>query len=288
MISPLDKILSIELLDSNLFRSRFHCENFRNTLFGGQVLAQALMAASETQKGNPPNSLHAYFLRSGSSESDVIYDVESVRDGRSFTSRRVVARQFGRPIFNMSVSFHKQENGYTHQVEFPSDIPDPEEILRQREQEGIPIKAFEQENSVTPFHFVPVQENLFSRDVIDPPNAYFWIKSIDPLPNTPISHYCALAFASDLGILATSLLSHKATVFDEKMIVASIDHAMWFHSSNFRADEWLLCKTFSPWAGNARGFATGHIFNMNKELIATTTQEGLIRPISDYTEKNPT
>ncbi len=279
MISSLEKILSVEQLDNNLFRSQSHCENFRKTLFGGQVLAQALMAASETQTGNLPNSLHAYFLRPGSSESNVIYDVESVRDGRSFTSRRAVARQFGRPIFNMSVSFHKEEAGYEHQVQFPDNIPNPDDIVNQQALKGSPIKAFEQENSVTPFHFVPVTENLFSKEVIDPPFAYFWIKSIEPLPDSKIHHFCALAFASDLGILATSLLPHKTTVFEENMVVASIDHAMWFHSSEFRADEWLLCKTFSPWAGNARGFATGHIFNMDKKLIATTTQEGLIRPI---------
>lgn len=279
MPSLLENILHLEQLDSNLFRSRCHCENFRQTLFGGQVLGQALMAAFETQGADLPNSLHAYFLRPGSSEIPVIYDVEKVRDGRSFTSRRAVARQFGRPIFNMSASFHAQEKGYEHQVAFPADIPHPEEIIAQRTREGSEIKAFEQENSVTPFHFIPVDESMFSPRVIDPPEGYFWIKSIDALPDTPIFHYCALAFASDLGLLATALLPHNATVFDPGLMVASIDHAMWFHRPDFRADEWLLCKTHSPWAGSARGFAHGHIFNMQQKLVASTVQEGLIRQL---------
>jgi len=279
MPSPLESILGLEQLDLNLFRSRYHCENFRKTLFGGQVLGQALMAAYETSDDTLPNSLHAYFLRAGSSEVPVIYDVEKVRDGKSFASRRAVARQFGRPIFNMSASFHKTEKGYEHQVAFPEGIPHPEQILQERARRGAPTRAFEQDNSVTPFHFVPVHESLFSSDIIDPPEGYFWIKSIEALPDTPILHYCALAFASDLGLLATALLPHEATVFDERMIVASVDHAMWFHSQNFRADQWLLCKTFSPWAGSARGFALGHIFNLQKQLVASTTQEGLIRSI---------
>ncbi|WP_086931822.1 acyl-CoA thioesterase [Agarilytica rhodophyticola] len=277
MDSPLESILSLEQLDSNLFRSQEHCENFRKTLFGGQVLGQALMAAYNTQDGELPNSLHAYFLRAGSSEIPVIYDVEKVRDGRSFNSRRAVARQFGRPIFNMSTSFHKEEKGYEHQLPLPDNIPHPEEIIaRQKKTAEL---SEEHKNSVTPFHLVAVDEDVFSTKVIDPPVGYFWMKAMKPLPDSPIVHYCALAFASDLGLLATALLPHEATVFTKNMVSASIDHAMWFHSRNFRADEWLLCKTFSPWAGNARGFTQGSIFNMKGELVASTAQEGLIREI---------
>lgn len=279
MDTTLEDIVSLEQLDSNLFRSRHHCENFRKTLFGGQVLGQALMAAYLTQEGGLPNSLHAYFLRPGSSESPIIYDVEKVRDGRSFTSRRAVARQFGRPIFNMSASFHKPEAGYEHQLPFPDNIPHPEEILALRDKRGEAVKVFEHENSVTPFHFVTVDESLFSAKVVDPPKGYFWIKAKRKLEDEPILHHCALAFASDLGLLATALLPHPATIFDSAMIVASIDHAMWFHRRDFRADDWLLCATFSPWAGNARGFAQAHIFNLQRELVASTIQEGLVRPI---------
>lgn len=278
MDSPLESILSLEQLDTNLFRSQEHCENFRKTLFGGQVLGQALMAAYQTQDDEElPNSLHAYFLRPGSSEIPVIYDVEKVRDGRSFSSRRAVARQFGRPIFNMSTSFHKEEQGYEHQLPFPDNIPHPEEILAQKRKHS--DVSSEHENSITPFHLVTVDDGLFSTKVIDPPIGYFWMKSIKKLPDLPIIHYCALAFASDLGLLATALLPHEATVFTKKMVSASLDHAMWFHRRDFRADEWLLCKTFSPWAGNARGFTQASIFNLKGELVASTAQEGLIREI---------
>lgn len=277
MTTRLEDILVLEQLDANLFRSRYHCENHRQTLFGGQVLGQALMAAYHTQSGQLPHSLHAYFLRAGSSDTPVIYDVETVRDGRSITSRRVVARQKGRPIFNMSASFHKKEEGYQHQVDFPRDILKPAEILQQRKDRQDTVTSFKDDNTVMPFDFVPVDNSLFSKDIIDPPFGYFWLKTTEKLPDEPINHLCALAFASDLGLLATSLLPHKATIFDDNLFAASIDHAMWFHSHDVHIDQWLLCKTYSPWAGNARGFAQGQIFDLEEKLIASTTQEGLIR-----------
>lgn len=280
MALPVDEILNLEQLDSNLFRSQHHYENFRKTLFGGQVLGQALKAAYQTQEQALPHSFHAYFLRAGSSETPVIYDVEDVRDGRSVSSRRVLARQFGRPIVNLSASFHKQEEGYQHQVPYPEHVPDPEELLQKRENSPLAEKIFSKQSSNTPFDFLPTDETLFSKQVIDPPIGYFWLKAKDKLQDTsPISHVCSLAFASDMGLLATALLPHDATIFDSNLVVASIDHAMYFHRTDFRVDEWMLCQTQSPWAGNARGFAFAHIFNQKKELIATTFQEGLIRQI---------
>ncbi len=281
MSLPVDEILVLEELDNNLFRSRHHYENFRKTLFGGQVLGQALMAAYETQKDALPNSLHGYFLRAGSSDTPVIYDVENLRDGRSFSCRRIIARQSGRPIFNMAASFHKHEEGYSHQVSYPEGIPLPDEIKSSQAHVKMADRTFDEASTLTPFEFLPVGESLFSRDIIDPPVGYFWIKAKDTLPDTPISHFCSLAFASDIGLLATALLPHDATIFDDNLVVASVDHAMWFHRQDFRADDWLLCRTFSPWAGNARGFAQAHIFNLNKQLVATTTQEGLIRQAED-------
>lgn len=275
----IDQILNLEELDTNLFRSRYHYENFRKTLFGGQVLGQALMAAFETSQNSLPNSLHAYFLRPGTSASPVIYDVESVRDGRSFSCRRVVARQSGRPIFNMSASFHATEEGYHHQVQYPENIPLPDEILGERGHFLTGNKIFDADTAKLPFHFLPVDQSIFSSEVTDPPESYFWIKAKHKLPDSPISHYCALAFASDMGLLACALLPHNASIFDKDLVVASIDHAMWFHRRDFKVDEWLLCKTYSPWAGNARGFAQANIFNLDKQLIASTTQEGLIRRI---------
>ncbi|MFL0809252.1 MAG: acyl-CoA thioesterase II [Agarilytica sp.] len=280
MALPVDEILDLEKLDSNLFRSQHHYENFRKTLFGGQVLGQALKAAYETQEHALPHSFHAYFLRAGSSETPVIYDVENVRDGRSVSSRRVLARQYGRPIVNLSASFHKQEQGYEHQVPYPEHIPCPDELMDQRDQSHLGDKIFNQKSTFTPFDFLPIDQSLFSKGVIDPPQGYFWLKAKDKLQdNSAISHVCSLAFASDMGLLATALLPHSATIFDENLVVASIDHAMYFHRTDFRVDEWMLCQTQSPWAGSARGFATAHIFNQKHQLIATTFQEGLIRHI---------
>lgn len=284
MTTSIEEILTLEQLDLNLFRSQHHCENFRHTLFGGQVLGQALKAAYLTQENALPHSLHAYFLRAGNSETPVIYDVEKVRDGRSIASRRVLARQMGRPIYNMSASFHRPEEGYHHQVGFPANIPDPEILIAKRKAQGDIMDNNRHLKSLTLFDFIPVENSIFSKEKIEPAKAYFWLKAANPLEEEQIVHHCALAFASDFGLLATSMLPHSGTLFDDDIIAASIDHAMWFHKDKFRADEWMLCATYSPWAGKARGFAQAHIFERGGELIASTTQEGLIRPTSVYTE----
>lgn len=286
MSSSLTDLLSMEELDLNLFRSRFHRENFRNTLFGGQVLAQALVSAFNTVDKILPHSLHAYFLRAGSSQSPVIYDVESVRDGRSFTSRRVVARQSGRPIFNMSASFHSNEDGFHHQIEMPSGLLTPEEILERNGKNKeikvdahIPGSKSQSTGKESPFELLAVESEVFYSQEQHPPEAIYWIRAHETLPDDAIYHYCALAFASDFGLLATALLPHKATLFDKGIFAASVDHAMWFHGQNFRVDEWMLCRTFSPWAGGARGLSHGSIFTREGTLIASTCQEGLIRPV---------
>lgn len=284
MTAPIQQLLDLERLDNNLFRSRYHRENFRKTLFGGQVLSQALMAAYLTREKGLPHSLHAYFLRAGSSEAPVIYDVENVRDGRSLASRHTVARQFGRPIFNLSASFHIEEPGYHHAEFMPSGVPLPEDILAHRKKtnapSGVPIGTREPDQSASPFEMVPIEEDLFVSREIRAPDAIYWMKASERLPDEPIFHMCALAFASDIGLLASALLPHDATIFDSTIFAASIDHAMWFHSSNFRADEWVLCKSHSPWAGGARGFSIAHIYTRDGQLIASTAQEGLIRPIA--------
>ncbi len=284
MTASIQQLLDLERLDNNLFRSRFHRENFRKTLFGGQVLSQALMAAYLTREKGMPHSLHAYFLRAGSSESPVIYDVENVRDGRSLASRRAVARQFGRPIFNLSASFHVQEPGFSHQEPIPAGVPSPEEILKQRKlssgQMNVPIGTREPDQSASPFDMLPIDKDLFVSRDIRPPDALYWMKTSEPLPDDPIYHLCALAFASDIGLLATALLPHDATIFDSTIFAASIDHAMWFHWNDFRADEWILCQSHSPWAGGARGFSIANIYTREGKLIASTAQEGLIRPVN--------
>lgn len=282
MPSSLEDVLQLESLDTNLFRSRHHRENFRNILFGGQVLGQALAAVQNTVDDVLPHSLHAYFLRPGRSDAPVIYDVESVRDGRSFCSRRLVARQYGQAIFHMTASFHMKEDGYEHQICAPQGIPSPEDILA-RDSAPVPDPHISSKNahgelSEIPFQLLPINDSLFSSKDVHEPHTSFWIKTTEKLPNNPALHCSALTFASDLGLLATTLLPHETTLFDTAISVASVDHAMWFHSGDFRADEWMLYQTHSPWAGQARGFAQGRIFTRNGKLIASTTQEGLIRP----------
>ncbi len=285
-MSSLTDLLSMEELDSNLFRSRTHCANFKNTLFGGQVLAQALASAFNTVDKILPHSLHAYFLQAGSSESPVIYGVENVRDGGSFSSRRIVAWQAGKPIFNMSASFHSNESGFEHQMAFPSDVAMPDEILaRNRGKSGIELDAHipgsknKSTGKESPFELLAVEPELFHSKDKQTPEALFWIRAQKPLPDDPIYHCCALAFASDFGLLATTLLPHPMTLFAENICAASIDHAMWFHRQNFRVDEWMLYRTYSPWAGGGRGLSHGSIFTMDGTLVATTSQEGLIRSI---------
>lgn len=283
MTASISELLDLELLDNNLFRSKFHRENFRKTLFGGQVLSQALIAAYNTVETRLPHSLHAYFLRPGSSESPVIYDVETVRDGRSLTSRRVVARQSGRPIFNMSASFHGEEEGFFHQPPMPEGIPTPEELLKtckpSTAEDHLTSRDCDPNQAASPFQLLPINGNPFTSKQEHAPTAYFWMRSTEPLPTQPIFHYCALAFASDLGLLATALLPHKATLFDNTMFAASVDHAIWFHNATFRADEWLLCESYSPWAGSSRGFAQAKVFTRDGTLVASTAQEGIIRTL---------
>ena len=283
MPSSLEDILQLESLDTNLFRSHHHRENFRNILFGGQVLGQALAAVQNTVDDVLPHSLHAYFLRPGRSNAPVIYDVENVRDGRSFCSRRVVARQHGHSIFHMTASFHAKETGHEHQLSAPEGIPSPEEILA-RNNVPVPDPHISSENTQgeshgVPFHLLPVNDNVFSSKDVHEPHTSFWIKTTEKLPNNPALHFSALTFASDLGLIATALLPHETTLFDSSISAASIDHAMWFHNYDFRADEWMLYQTNSPWAGQARGFAQGRIFTREGKLIASTAQEGLIRPL---------
>lgn len=271
------RILDLEQLDTNLFRSRHHCENYRNTLYGGQVLSQALRACALTldEKTYLPHSLHAYFLRSGSSEKPVIYDVEVVRNGSGIMSRRCVARQYGRPIFNLSCSFHRPEDGFEHQITFPQNIQFPADINRGSPGVFREMKEFDKTKIQLPFETL----NLTCIDNNEVPKAenYFWIKCKAPLHREKIHHICALAFASDLGLLATAIRPHYQPTFDNNLFAASIDHAMWFHDTSFTFDEWLLCHVESPWAGNGRGFSRCSIFTENKKLIATTSQEGIFR-----------
>jgi len=269
-------LLALHQIDENSYESVEHTENFRMTLFGGQVLGQALLAASNTVIDRHPHSLHAYFLRAGSSLEPVRYDVEIVRDGGSISSRRVVASQAGKVIFQMAASFHATEDGFSHQDRAPDGVAPPSDDDVMQTFRDPHVKRAE--DSPYPFFVVPVGENLINSLERHPPDSMFWIRTARDFDRSPAWQCAALAYASDLGLLATALLPHSASLFQSELTAASIDHSMWFHNPNFRVDDWLLVCTHSPWAGNARGFTSGSVFTRNGVLIASTAQEGLIRP----------
>lgn len=280
MSNPLLNILDIEQLDLNLFRSRQHQENHRRHLFGGQVLGQSLMAAARTVEGRMPHSMHAYFMRAGVSDIPVIYDVDPIRDGGSFTTRRVVARQKGRAIFNMSCSFHIEEPGFEHQISHPDLPPAPDQLRKasfvKRDQ------ATDNDNGdvhAMYFDLRSAKPDIYYSDEQLPPYSEFWMRSLAQLPDDPLLHCAALAYASDIGLMATSTLPHPTSIMSPELMPASIDHAMWFHRK-FRIDDWLLYSTDSPWAGGARGLNRGLLYDPSGQLVASTVQEGLIRPIT--------
>ncbi|MEW5251717.1 acyl-CoA thioesterase [Microbulbifer sp. 2201CG32-9] len=280
MTEKLSNLLDVEKLDQNLFRSRQHVENYRKVLFGGQVLGQALMAATRTVEDRLPHSLHAYFLRPGSSELPVIYYVDPIRDGGSFTTRRVVARQRGRAIFNMSASFQIQEPGFDHQSAMPSGaIPAPETLKNTQqlaEEAGLKDAARNQRRYMIDFRPVDPR-GYFGADVREP-SCMFWFRMEGEISDNPVEHRCALSYASDLALLGTSIQPHPISLFDANLMPASLDHAMWFHR-DFRVDDWLLYVTDSPSASGARGFCRGQIYTREGVLVASVCQEGLIRRI---------
>ena len=278
-VQDLLAILDLEVLEQNLFRGRSPQAGWQR-VFGGQVIGQALVAASRTVEGRSPHSLHGYFLLPGDPKVPIIYDVERIRDGRSFTTRRVKAIQHGQPIFTLSASFHIDEPGLSHQMAMP-DVPKPDQLpsesdIRERVMPLMPdpVRAyFERER---PIELRPVEfKRYMTRDGLDP---YFnvWIRATGKLPEDPAIHQAVLAYASDMTLLDSTLVAHGRTVFEREIQAASLDHALWFHRP-FRADEWLLYAQDSPFAGGARGFARGSIFTSDGVLVASVAQEGLIR-----------
>ena len=278
-VQDLLAILDLEVLEQNLFRGRSPQVGWQR-VFGGEVIGQALVAASRTVEGRSPHSLHGYFLLPGDPKVPIIYDVERIRDGRSFTTRRVKAIQHGQPIFTLSASFHIDEPGLSHQMAMP-DVPKPDQLpsesdIRERVMPLMPdpVRAyFERER---PIELRPVEfKRYMTRDGLDP---YFnvWIRATGTLPDDPAIHQAVLAYASDMTLLDSTLVAHGRTVFEREIQAASLDHALWFHRP-FRADEWLLYAQDSPFAGGARGFARGSIFTSDGVLVASVAQEGLIR-----------
>jgi acyl-CoA thioesterase-2 len=250
-------------------------------LFGGHVLAQALSSASRTvpQKWLV-HSLHAYFLRSGAVDAPILYEVDRIRDGGSFTTRRVVARQRGEVIFNLSGSFHREEQGFEHQLPMP-DVPGPDELrseldLRREVADKVPEAYRERWLRERPIETRPVEATNYLEPEVREPVRHLWFRTCHSVPDDPALHRWLLAYASDFALLGTALLPHGVPFMGHGMQVASLDHAMWFHR-DFKVDDWLLYAMDSPSASNAVGFNRGSIFNRDGALVASVAQEGLIR-----------
>ncbi|MEV0290970.1 MULTISPECIES: acyl-CoA thioesterase II [unclassified Kribbella] len=269
-LEDLVELLDLEKIDVDLFRGR-QPQTSMQRVFGGQVLGQALAAASATvEPERIVHSLHGYFLRGGDTSVPIIYRPEPTRDGGSFSSRRVVASQNGKPIFYMSASFQRPEAGLDHQDPVPDDLVAPDEaptlaaVLEARS--GRKAADWDREWAALDVRLAGVT------------GRQFWIRAAGKLPDDPALHACVLAYASDLTLLGASLLPHNIVIGDRRIQPASLDHALWFHRP-FRADEWLLYDQASPSASGARGFATGRLFTEDGNLVASVAQEGLIRPV---------
>ncbi len=274
-------VLDLEELDVNLFRGRSPQSSWQR-VFGGQVIGQALVAAVRTvEASRPPHSMHAYFLLPGDPKVPIIYDVDRMRDGGSFTTRRVTARQHGHPIFSMLVSFHVDETGgLDHQAKMP-DVPDPESLPSETETRAKILPAmpeavrryYERER---PIELRPVEFERYLGKKFPDGKFNVWIKTTGPLPDDPAIHQCVLAYTTDMGLLDTALVPHGRTLFEKEFMAASLDHALWLHRP-FRADEWLLYAQDSPNLHGSRGFARGLIFKRDGTLVASVAQEGLVR-----------
>jgi acyl-CoA thioesterase-2 len=282
--NSLHEVLELEQLDTNLFRSQVNQININRTLFGGQILGQGLKAAALTVAPERVcHSLHGYFLLPGASDIPVIYDVELTRDGGSFSTRRVVARQRSRPIFHMELSFQRIEEGLRHDVAVSGDVPDPEDLMDVRELldkfgSRLPSSATVLASQEDLIDLRPVSPEMFMLRKQSMQRAQYWIRSASPLPDDPLTQISALAYLSDYFLVATALLKHPTPMKSKDVMMASLDHAMWFHSPP-RADEWILVEAVSPFAGGARGLTRAEMFNRDRKLVASVAQEGLIRLI---------
>ncbi len=275
-------LLDLERLEVNLFRGTSPRED-RQRAFGGQVAAQALVAAVRTlevEDGRDLHSMHAYFLRPGDVKVPIVYEVDRTRDGRSFTTRRVVAIQHGKAIFTTQASFHVRESGYEHQDPMP-EAPDPESLPTWGESlapllEDAPEALRKWVLRERPIDIRYVGEpDWMDRRALEP-QRMVWVRAGGELPDDPMLHDVIVAYASDMMLLDTAIRPHAVAVVDHGGMMASLDHAMWFHR-DFRADEWLLYVMESPSSYGARGFATGRFFTRDGRLAVSVAQEGLIR-----------
>ena len=282
-IEALIDLLNLEKIEENIFRGQNYQSPWKR-VFGGQVLAQSLHAAYQTVPiDRHVHSLHGYFILTGDISAPIIYEVDRIRDGGSFTTRRVVAIQHGQPIYNMSASFQLVQEGFDHQVTMPGVTPPedslPEEKMAENYKEKAP-EIYRRMIRSRPIEFRRVDnlDPLQAKNIS--PFQHVWFRAKNSLPKDPRLHQAVLAYASDYNLLGTALLPHREHVDINKVFLASLDHAMWYHRA-FNMDEWLLYAIESPSASNSRGFTSGRIFNRDGVLVASVAQEGLIRAMKN-------
>jgi len=280
-LGELLKLLALEQLEVNLFRGPSR-DIGTPRVFGGQVLAQAVLAASRTIEERRLHSLHAYFLRAGDPEAPIVYDVDRSRDGRSFSARRVVAIQHGRQIFTMAASFQLPQEGLEHQFPAP-EVPPPETLAPSREISEQQLRDAPQKlrrwiNRFGPFEFRPVQQRDPAHPEPTPPRQQLWFRLDGNPGDDAVLHRALLAYVSDFYLIGTATLPHGLSYLDGHLVMASLDHAMWFHR-DVRVDDWLLYDCDSPSACGSRGLARGMIYDRQGRLVANTAQEGMIRVI---------
>lgn len=279
VLNQLIEVLKLKQIDDFVFEGCSEDLGFKN-VFGGQVCGQAIMAAYQSVEDRIAHSLHGYFLRPGDHSQPIQYEVQILRDGGNFSARRVIARQDDKEIFTLNASFQKKESGLNHQFDMP-ETTDPEVLLselemRRRFKHLIPEKLRDQFTRDRPIEIRPVNPVNYSNPDVRAPYKQNWFRAVAELPDDLALHQTILTYASDFGLLGTSMLPHGVSFAQKGMQVASIDHAIWFHRP-FRVDEWLLYDMDSPSASQGRGFNRGNIYNQKGELVASVSQEALIR-----------
>jgi acyl-CoA thioesterase-2 len=287
-IEELLQLMELEALEVNLFRGESR-DIGTPRVFGGQVLAQSVIAASRTVDEGTIHSLHAYFLRAGDASAPIVYDVDRNRDGRSFKSRRVVAIQHGRPIFTLAASFQLEQEGLEHQFEMP-EVPGPEDLSSEN---NIPEDRLEQVPQLMrrwftrtgPFDFRPVLKTDVFNPYPQPPFSNIWFRLTEKIDVPDAMHRALMAYASDFHLVGTATLPHGISFVQDDLLMASLDHGMWFHRPA-RVDDWLLYSCDSPSSSGGRGLARGLIYDRGGRLVASTIQEGMIRVGKRPTERN--
>jgi acyl-CoA thioesterase-2 len=275
-VEELVELLDLEVIEDNLFRGR-QPDTRMQRVFGGQVLAQSLVAAVRTvPEPFTCHSLHSYFLRPGDTKVPIIYDVEAIRDGRSFCTRRVAARQHGRPIFFLTANFQIPEEGLEHQDRMP-DVPSPEECVPTEEHTARYKDDWLREWAALDVRHVADSRQGGTLDPTDrPARSQWWIRASGELPDDPVTQLAAFTYASDMTLLPAALVPHNLYIDSTGMQAASLDHSIWFHRA-FRADQWWLYDQVSPSASSGRGLSLARVFSQDGQLVASVAQEGLLR-----------